>query len=405
MQSDSHGFGPGKQSWDFVEVRPGAHMFYWLYYTTASDEDYSERPLIIWLQGGPGGSSTGYGNFAEIGPLHVDLRVFQVNRFNVLFIDNPVGAGFSYVEEPVLFAKNNAEIAGDLVHFMMEFYQVHPEFSKSPLHVFSQSYGGKMAAEFALNLDRAIKEGRIDCDLRSVALGAPWISPEDSGHFVIQSTAEDIQDLIRSNQHRRATEVWRSLESIILNETFGIDCYNVLLPQKFGGVEKRSVGDDDREVLIIGETSHYHLNPPQTKLERLMRGTVSETLQIPAHVRWGSQREQVFEAIAEDFMKPATSTVELLLNSTDLDVIVYTGQLDLVVCTPGTVRWVENLRWPGREDYLAAPRVGMGSLGILEGYEKRFDRLSMYWINRAGHMAPIDNPNAMQYILDKHVGA
>lgn len=79
---DPHGFGPGKQSWDFVEVRPGAHMFYWLYYTTATDEDYSERPLIIWLQGGPGGSSTGYGNFAEIGPLHVDLRPRQHSWVN-----------------------------------------------------------------------------------------------------------------------------------------------------------------------------------------------------------------------------------------------------------------------------------------------------------------------------------
>lgn len=42
-------------------------MFYWLYYTTAT-ENYTERPLIVWLQGGPGGSSTGIGNFEILGP-------------------------------------------------------------------------------------------------------------------------------------------------------------------------------------------------------------------------------------------------------------------------------------------------------------------------------------------------
>ena len=55
-------------------MRPKAHMFWWLYYTTAETKnDYSEKPLIIWLQGGPGESSTGYGNFMELGPLDMNL--------------------------------------------------------------------------------------------------------------------------------------------------------------------------------------------------------------------------------------------------------------------------------------------------------------------------------------------
>lgn len=38
-----------KQSWDYVEVRPKAHMFYWLYHTTHSS-GFKNRPLIMWLQ-------------------------------------------------------------------------------------------------------------------------------------------------------------------------------------------------------------------------------------------------------------------------------------------------------------------------------------------------------------------
>lgn len=49
-------------------------MFWWLYYTTANNVHHTDRPLVIWLQGGPGASSTGYGNFEELGPLDLFLN-------------------------------------------------------------------------------------------------------------------------------------------------------------------------------------------------------------------------------------------------------------------------------------------------------------------------------------------
>ena len=50
-------------------------MFWWLYYTTDENvKSFTEKPLIIWLQGGPGSSSTGYGNFEELGPYDMDLN-------------------------------------------------------------------------------------------------------------------------------------------------------------------------------------------------------------------------------------------------------------------------------------------------------------------------------------------
>lgn len=63
-----------EQNYGYVTVRPGAHMFYWLFHTTANVANYTERPLIVWLQGGPGGSSTGIGNFDILGPLDLSLQ-------------------------------------------------------------------------------------------------------------------------------------------------------------------------------------------------------------------------------------------------------------------------------------------------------------------------------------------
>nr|XP_027218685.1 retinoid-inducible serine carboxypeptidase-like [Penaeus vannamei] len=106
-----HGYRPrikqGKETWGYVSVREGAHMFFWLYYTTA-DVDYKQRPLVIWLQGGPGGSSTGVGNFLEIGPQDPQLNnrtSAWTKEVNILFVDNPVGTGFSYVDDVKLLTR------------------------------------------------------------------------------------------------------------------------------------------------------------------------------------------------------------------------------------------------------------------------------------------------------------
>lgn len=72
----------------------------------------------------------------------------------MLFVDNPVGTGFSYVESSSLYTKTNQEIAEDLVKFLHGFYKANPQFKNVPLYVTSESYGGKMAVDFALLLDK-----------------------------------------------------------------------------------------------------------------------------------------------------------------------------------------------------------------------------------------------------------
>lgn len=36
-----------QEEWGFVTVRPGAHMFWWLY---RSPVDWESKPLVMWLQ-------------------------------------------------------------------------------------------------------------------------------------------------------------------------------------------------------------------------------------------------------------------------------------------------------------------------------------------------------------------
>ena len=73
---------------------------------------------------------------------------------NVLFIDSPVGSGFSYVDDIRYLTTNNSQAVDDLVETLRGFYAKHREFESVPLHIFSESYGGKVSVEFAYVLNQ-----------------------------------------------------------------------------------------------------------------------------------------------------------------------------------------------------------------------------------------------------------
>ncbi|KAG0230317.1 hypothetical protein BGX31_005879 [Mortierella sp. GBA43] len=75
--------------------------FYW--YFPAAKPKVQDPPLVIWFQGGPGSSSM-IGLFYLNGPFRVnednklERRPFSwTDEYSVLFIDQPVGTGYSYV--------------------------------------------------------------------------------------------------------------------------------------------------------------------------------------------------------------------------------------------------------------------------------------------------------------------
>lgn len=43
-------FKEPKQAWGYVQVRTNASMFWWLYYADSPTQNFTELPLILWLQ-------------------------------------------------------------------------------------------------------------------------------------------------------------------------------------------------------------------------------------------------------------------------------------------------------------------------------------------------------------------
>ncbi|XP_064478578.1 retinoid-inducible serine carboxypeptidase-like [Ornithodoros turicata] len=403
----------GKESWSYVKVRKDAYMFWWLMYADDSYQDYKSAPLLIWLQGGPGGSSTGFGNFMEIGPLDVNLKPRNstwVKFANVLFIDNPVGTGYSYVNNSKAYATNNSQIANDLVTLMAVFFNKLPEFQKVPLYIFSESYGGKMAASFALALYKECQAGKIPCNLQGVAMGDGWLSPLDSTSTwaqylysmslldryevqLVNKAVGEIHQAITSGRLTKATELWQSAQNLVEDLTYGINWYNILTPLPN---EKLSPNVTLPYKHPLYRTFQRLVAPYHgDALYNLMNGYVKQKLGvIPKNVTWGGQSNEVFSALMGDFMRPDVQVVDKLLNETNLKVVIYSGQLDLIVDTMGTLQWVNQLDWPGIQEFRQAKKKPMTVGKFTSAFYKSYKNLVMFWILKAGHMVPRDAPQS-----------
>ncbi|KAJ8899812.1 hypothetical protein K2173_019513 [Erythroxylum novogranatense] len=418
------GTDDGSEQWGYVEVRPKAHLFWWLYRSRFRVEDVTKPwPTILWLQGGPGGSGVGFGNFMEIGPLDGNLNPRNytwLRKADLLFVDNPVGTGFSYVENKSLVVKTDVEAATDLTTLLKELCNRDQILQKSPLYIFAESYGGKFAATLGVSVLQAIEVGELKLQLGGVALGDSWISPEDfvlswgpllndmsriSNYGLKESNrlALEIQQQIAEGRYEEATSTWRRLEDVVLENSNHVNFYNFLLDVQTNTLETTTT--EGLKILASGRYSTY-LSSSRTfpgnvsakrsvDLDELMNGPIRKKLKIiPEDLKWGEQGYLVFQAMVGDFMKPRIQEVDQLL-SKGINVTVYNGQLDLICATKGTEAWVKKLKWDGLEEFLSQNRTALycgDHKTTTKGFLSSYKNFSFYWILGAGHLVPADQP-------------
>ncbi|ESW22132.1 hypothetical protein PHAVU_005G130000 [Phaseolus vulgaris] len=411
----------GSEEWGYVQIRSKAHLFWWLYRSPYRVDNPSKPwPIILWLQGGPGGSGVGFGNFGEIGPLDGNLKPRDftwLRKADLLFVDNPVGTGYSYVEDSDLYVKTDEEAATDLTTLLAELFNNDVNLQKSPLFIVAESYGGKFAVALALSALKAIQQGTLKVILGGVALGDSWISPEDfvfswgpllkdlsrlddNGLQKANSIAERIKQQLEAGQFADATNSWGDLEDEISTSSNSVDFYNFLQDSDIGsnGLNEMELGLS-KEVAIMRYSKYLMskistLGSEEDDLEKLLNGVIRKKLKIiPENVTYEVQSWEVFESLVTDFMKPRISEVDELL-ALGVNVTVYNGQVDLICATKGTEAWLKKLKWEGLESFLEKDRTPIycGSDKTTKGFFKSHKNLHFYWILGAGHFVPTDEP-------------
>lgn len=428
----------GFEDWAYSDVRPGSHMFWWFYSSTNYDIPRENIPLILWLQGGPGGSSIGYGDFTEFGPLDINLQprnTTWIQVANVIFLDQPVGTGWSYVDDPSLLVRNNSQIAIDVVSMLKDWFNQYPGFQSTPFFIFSESYGGKMTVGIANALLAAVDAGEIKTNFRGVALGDSWISGVDSvlswGPVLktFSEMTEQELDVLNTEAVQpcaaacaagnwsEAINQWGHAEGIIDNFSC-VDFYNLLNencdnlnenPPKYLTDTQLALADPGIKHDILQRLYARHVRRPLSDpVDDLMNGPIRIKLNagprgkvIPDNVTFGGGGD-VFGALSNDFMRPVLTDLDQLLSSGRINVTVYEGQLDLICSPYGAELWMHKLQWAGMPGFYATKKTAYAAWpGAPTGAFRRSfinngpggdgGSLNLWNVLRAGHLLPMDN--------------
>ncbi|GMG98902.1 hypothetical protein Nepgr_000742 [Nepenthes gracilis] len=139
-----------------VNASHGRALFYWFF--EAVDNPH-QKPLLLWLNGGPGCSSIGYGEAEELGPFSpqkgskpkLKFNKYAWNRAaNLLFLESPVGVGFSYTNTSSDINQLGDKItAEDNYVFLINWFKRFPQFKSHDFYISGESYAGHYVPELA----------------------------------------------------------------------------------------------------------------------------------------------------------------------------------------------------------------------------------------------------------------
>jgi carboxypeptidase D len=168
----------------YISVNTGGNMWWWMF---EARNNPTTAPLAAWFNGGPGCSSM-IGLFQENGPCQFyngdskpSLNPYSFNEYaNMIYIDQPVGTGFSYGTDPVSSTVTAAPYVWTLLQAI---YTQFPQYQNRDFGIFTESYGGHYGPEFAYYFEQqnaAIDSGKITGHkINLIALGVNngWYDP------------------------------------------------------------------------------------------------------------------------------------------------------------------------------------------------------------------------------------
>ncbi|CAE8724724.1 unnamed protein product, partial [Polarella glacialis] len=147
-----------------------------------------QAPVMLWLNGGPGCSSLD-GFIYEHGPFRLDPKdPAKLVRFdftwaklaNVIYLEGPVGVGFSYSDDETDYSKcNDDTTAEDNLAAVNLFFERYPNFRNNDFFIAGESYAGVYVPTLAEALLRAQDAGNYTgAPLRGISVGNGCIGSE-----------------------------------------------------------------------------------------------------------------------------------------------------------------------------------------------------------------------------------
>ncbi|CAJ1939589.1 unnamed protein product [Sphenostylis stenocarpa] len=374
-------------------------IFYAFYEAQNSTLPLSQTPFLIWLQGGPGCSSM-IGNFYELGPWRVTQSLtLQPNPgawnriFGLLFLDSPIGTGFSVASTPGEIPKDQNGVAKHLFAAITRFVQLDPLFKHRPIYITGESYAGKYVP--AIGYYILEKNARLQVsekvNLAGVAIGDGLTDPETQ----VATHAVNAYYVGLINERQKNELEKAQLEAVRLaqngNWSEATDARSEILRMLGEMTGLATLYDYTRKAPYMDDLVEQFLNIAEVK----------KALGINESFVYEICSDVVGEVLQADVMKSVKHMVEYLARRSR--VLLYQGQHDLKDGVVQSEVWVKTMKWEGIVEFLNAERKIWKVNGELAGYVQKWKSLTNVVVLGAGHLVPADQPLNSQAMIEDWV--
>ncbi|PWZ05273.1 Serine carboxypeptidase 24 [Zea mays] len=375
-----------------VDAKAGRALFY---YFVEAPQDPSNKPLVLWLNGGPGCSSFGSGAMVELGPfsVHSDNKTLYKKRHawnrmaNMLFIEIPAGVGYSYSNTTSdYYNTGDQRTTDDAYTFLITWLEKFPEYQDRDFFITGESYAGHYIPELAnliLSKNRATNVTSIK--LKGVAIG----NADLDDNLTLRASYDYywMHAMISGKAYKAVKD------KCGFNGTYTEDCQNAM-----------DLATQEKGILMTMTSMHQYAKMPQTLLNQLVFGDpctnhyVSSYLNRPEVQRalhanttglgypWmDCSSQQIFDNWKDSPETMLPSIKKLISSGTRI--WLYSGDMDAVCSFISTQYVLDNLGLP-IEAAWRPWHVDNEVAGYVIGYKG----LVFATVRGAGHMVPYYQP-------------
>ncbi|KAJ3063249.1 Cell death protease [Podochytrium sp. JEL0797] len=389
------------------------NLFFW-YFPSSNPASTS---LVIWLNGGPGCSSL-FGSFLENGPLHANGSTLVPNpnswhhEANMLYIEQPLGTGFSQVSNTSGEPSTEYQVGSQFVAFLNGFYNVFKNASTWDLYLTGESYAGTYIPYIGAAIQHCktlvdgktliplkglgISDGVLDFDIQESSTAAvnEYDYLNTIGFFNrpgaaagLQSKAAAMAGVCRDPRFTGDCDViglvdnWYTLNYDQYGKgTTCIDIYNI----------DYSVpcGDSVDQFFAVEADLAKYLNTPQVRAAIHVDPILNKT--IPGST-WQECSTIAISLYNDATGSPSSATFLPALVASGVKVLIFNGDLDLIVNFVGVEQAIGNLTWGGAKGF-QNPSIPWTINGTTAGLYSSERGLTYVRVQGAGHMVAADQP-------------
>lgn len=389
----------------------GNHLFFWHFYS----QENPDAPLLLWLNGGPAVSSM-LGLFWEHGPLEVDKDKYGpgnfgphkhswVGPFSVVYVDNPVGTGYSYSESKENgYRLTQEEYTDDLYEFVLQFLELFPEYRTRGLFLGGQSYAGKYvpALGYRIHIEQARSRrhgthtGQTDTcskphkagtlakilgvNLKGIVLGGPYFDPEtESVAFFDYLYSMGVISHFDTRRHKA------KVREMYQNFTLGIAAKANFSTLFTDLVLLNELPLPSLDNYVTGKDADYKAVGHVMKTPRMR-----SALHVGQDQSYFESNDELSELYGPDVLVSTKSKMAALMNH--YKVLIYNGDYDIVVSSVMIEAALLTTPWDGQAQYNTSSRKIWGKQQHVKGFYTHTANFCRVVVHGAGHQTPHDKP-------------